>query len=199
MIGAWLIALVAGLVATFVLNWIFWVIPYGFIKELFAEFGQVIFVPLISMGIGYIAGSRVNIRSAINNLKIFVLMCIFAAIVVSVSSYYFGYLSFKSRAIPVIAQEYQNPEQALDNLFISETGQNGFVGYLLWSAGAKAEIESVEVESGGLAALINWGKRLIGIIASVILVRYGLYSSLTERIKTGRTTGQGIDKYFDVD
>lgn len=193
--------ILAGVAILFVLNWIGWKLPGEFLKEVFSEFGSFL-VPIVCFGVGYIAGAKFNLLSVKNHQKSLIwLSSIVASVSLLASWNYFSYREFHTHAIAILAEEYSNPEATLDKMLFYETGYHQAVGYYVLSARTQASVsildEDYDVPEGGLSTLINWGKRILILVGSILLVRKGLYEVLLERITEGGVSGKRLWEYID--
>ncbi len=195
------VGILLGVVLVFGLNWIGWQLPAGFWLDRFVEFGAFI-TPVVCFGVGYVAGAKFSLLSLREHPKSLILVSsVLAATVVLGAWYYFNYREFQTRVVAALADEYDDPEVVLDTLLLSETGYRGAWGHFILSARGTTSVtlvdEDYEIPEGAFSTLINWGKRLLIYIGSIVLMRKGLYSILLERIKTGKLTGAGFWAYIE--
>ncbi|MCB9098043.1 MAG: hypothetical protein H6632_00775 [Anaerolineales bacterium] len=175
MLGALLLAFVTGIVGTFVLNWVTWLLP-DFLSELLGDYLDFLGA-FTSLAIGYVAGMKANLLTSVRHIKVFTFLVAVIALCCLVCWYYFNYyFHFRPDVIAAITQENANPEQILDQLLLQETGYKGFLGYLILSAG------------NGFTGWLNWGIRLFVLFISIVWARYGLRIALTERIQPGQAS-----------
>lgn len=165
-----LILLIA-LAVTYGLNWLAWVIP----ADIFQEFGQFVIPLIVVLSTVFIAASD----EAPRHEKKYLTRAILVGLICLGAWHYFSHLQYTSEVTSALEDDFDDPKKELYALYEEEFGVDGFLGYLLWSAkaGANISIEADDVEYGDInipkgwwSFAVNWGYRLVNLVLVVLWV-----------------------------
>jgi len=160
MILAHTVILLIALALTYGINWLAWVIP----ADIFQEFGQFVIPLIVVLSTVFIAASDETPRHE----KKYLTRAILVGLICFGAWHYFSHLQYTSKVISSLEDDFEDPKKELYALYEEEFGIDGFLGYLLWSAkaGANISIEADDVEYGEInipkgwwSFAVNWGYR----------------------------------------
>lgn len=165
------VILLIALAVTYGINWLAWVIP----AYIFQEFGQFVIPLIVVLSTVFIAASD----EAPRHEKKYLTRAILVGLICLGAWHYFSHLQYTSRVISSLEDDFEDPKKELYALYEEEFGVDGFLGYLLWSAkaGANISIEADDVEYGEInipegwwSFAVNWGYRLANLVLVVLWV-----------------------------